>query len=290
MNSALVDDFLNESSFLGKFCSIYMNKQEFKLYLSMIINPLILSIDNENDECLDLSLISIRDYIKNKNKEKKNNKNIDNLRDILFNEIPKTKIIFKKNNELEAELEEESQRKNNNDLQRKENEENNNVINENKEEEKYNENYKEDLTLEKINSIISHEKNKDIKDFYLYQLEQINSDTDIFSNQGLLDVLKEQCFDENKEELVNKYKSNFLFIQKKIDFLLQTLIDKISTIPYTIRCICKIIYLLISKKFPLLPKYLRNSFVGKFIFEKSIFPVLSLENRNILENISEYQN
>ena len=284
MNSALVDDFLNESSFLGKFCSIYMNKQEFKLYLSMIINPLVLSIDNENDDCLDLSLISIRDYIRNKNKEKKNNKNIDNLRDILFNEIPKTKIIFKKNNELEVELEEESQRKNNNDLQRKENEENNNVINENKEEEKYNENYKEDLTIEKINSIISHEKNKDLKDFYLYQLEQINSDTDIFSNQGLLDVLKEQCFDENKNQLVNKYKSNFLFIQKRIDFLLQSLIDKISTIPYTIRCICKIIYLLISKKFPLLPKYLRNSFVGKFIFEKSIFPVLSLENRNIMEN------
>ena len=289
MNSALIDDFLNDSSFLGKFCSTYMNRQEFKLYLSMLINPLISSIENENDECLDMSLISIRDFIRKKFKDKKNIFDIENKKNdeegkeinyekILFNEIPKTRIIFKKNNELEAELEEESQRKNNNDLKQEKdiNEKENIDI-------KYNEEYNEQLTIEKINDKISHEKDNDVKDFYLYQLEQINNDTNIFSNKGLLEVLDEKCFEEYKINLVNKYKSNFLFIQKKIDFLLQSLIDKISTIPYTVRCICKIIYLLISKKFPLLPKYLRNSFVGKFIFEKSIFPVLSLENKNVME-------
>ena len=297
MNSALIDDFLSDSSFLGKFCTTYMNRQEFKLFLSMLINPLISSIENENDECLDMSLISIRDFLKNKLKNKKsifdldNNNKINNneefnYRNFLFNEIPKTKIIFKKNIELEAELEEESQRKNNNDLKKEEKSE----INENNIVKKdinrdliYNEEYKEELTLEKLNDKISHEKDHDLKEFLLYQLEQINNDTNIFSNKGLLEVLEEQCFQENKNQLINKYKSNFLFIQKKKDFLLQSLIDKISTIPYTVRCICKIIYLLISKKFPLLPKYLRNSFVGKFIFEKSIFPVLNLENKNIME-------
>jgi hypothetical protein len=296
MNSALIDDFLNESTFLGKFCSTYMNKQEFKLYLSILINPLILSIDNENDDCLDMSLLSIRDYIRNINKERKskNNENEEiNVKDILFNGIPQTKIIFKKINELEVELEEESQRKNNNELQNEKKSEandddvNKNVINENndnKEDLKYSEEYKEELTLEKLCKLIKNEKNNDIKEFYKYQLEQINNETDIFSNEGLLEVLEEKCFKDYQKQIVTKYKSNFLFIQKKIDFLLQSLIDKISTIPYTVRCICKIIYLLITKKFPLLPKYIRNSFVGKFIFEKSIFPVLSLENKNIMEN------
>ena len=293
MHSAVLDDFLNESSFLGKFCSTYMNKQEFKLYLSILINPLILSIDNENDDCLDMSLLSIRDYIRNINKEKKikiNENERINVKDFLFNEIPKTKIIFKKINELEAELEEESQRKNNNDLQNDKknetiNDDNNNIIKENNNDNiQYNEEYKEQLTLEKIVKLIEHEKNKDIKEFYKYQLEQMYNETDIYSNIGLLEVLEEKCFNEYKKQLLNKYKSNFLLIQKKIDFLLQSLIDKMSTIPYTVRCICKIIYLLISKKFPLLPKYIRNSFVGKFIFEKSIFPVLSLENKNIMEN------
>ena len=279
MNSALIDDFLNESSFLGKFCSTYMKRQEFKQYLSMLINPLILSIENENNECLDMSLISIRDFIRTKFKDKRSNKNNinDNINyeNILFSEIPKTKIIFKKNTELELELEEESQRKNNNDLKDEKNNINEINIKDNNEEIKYNEEYKEDLTLEKLNNKISHEKNQDLKDLYLYQLEQINMDFNIFSNQGLLEVLDEKCFEEYKKSIVVKYKSNFLFIQKKIDFLLQSLIDKVSTIPYTVRCICKIIYLLISKKFPLLPKYLRNAFVGKFIFEKSIFQVLS---------------
>ena len=288
MNSALIDDFLNDSSFLGKFCSTYMNRQEFKLYLSMLINPLISSIENENDECLDMSLMSIRDFIRKKAKDKKNIFDLENkiifkdekdinYKKILFNGIPKTRIIFKKNNELEAELEEESQRKNNNDLKLEKD------INEKEKDIKYNEEYNEQLTIEKLNDKISHEKDHDMKEFYLYQLEYINNDTNIYSNKGLLEVLDEKCFEEYKINLVNKYKSNFLFIQKKIDFLLQSLIDKISTIPYTVRCICKIIYLLISKKFPSLPKYLRNSFVGKFIFEKSIFPVLSLENKNVME-------
>ena len=76
MNSALIDDFLNESSFMGKFCTSYMNKQEFKVYLSMLVNPLILSIQNEDEECLNMSLISIRDFIKTKIKEKKISKMI----------------------------------------------------------------------------------------------------------------------------------------------------------------------------------------------------------------------
>jgi hypothetical protein len=108
MNAALVDNFLNETSFLGKFCSIYMTRQEFKTYLSMIINPLILSIENENEECLDMSLISIRDYIQNNCKDKKNLSEIDDninkteenfeqfCKSYLFENIPKTKIAFKK--------------------------------------------------------------------------------------------------------------------------------------------------------------------------------------------------
>ena len=39
-----------------------------------------------------------------------------------------------------------------------------------------------------------------------------------------------------------------------------------------------------NKKFPLLPKFLRNSFVGKFIFDKCIFPVLSFENKNVQDS------
>ena len=41
--------------------------------------------------------------------------------------------------------------------------------------------------------------------------------------------------------------------------------------------------ILISKKFPKLPKYLRHSYIGKFLFNKCIFPILSLENKAFLK-------
>ena len=301
MNAALIDDFLDESTFLGKFCSTFMNRLEFKLYLSMLLNPVILSIENENEECLDMSLISIRDYIIKNMREKKAEKNINNsnienknnkgkngnkdeinIQELLFSSIPKSKVVFKKYTKLEEELEEESKKQNdieNNDVNEIENK--NEIQDDGKQ--LYNDNYKNELTLENFNDIISHEKDPDLKEFYKYQLEQINNDTDLFSNKGLLEVLKDPLFNDFRIDIINKYKFNFLFIQKKIDFFIQSLVDKISTIPYTVRCICKIIYLLISKKFPLLPKYLKNSFVGKFILEKSIFPVLNLENKNVVE-------
>ena len=79
------------------------------------------------------------------------------------------------------------------------------------------------------------------------------------------------------------YLKIFLFIQEQIEDIIQSLIDKITTMPYAIRCICKLINILISRKFPSLPKYFRHSFICKFLFNKCIFPVLNLENANGLK-------
>ena len=46
MNSASIDEFLNDTSFIGKFISSYMNKRELKVFLTMLLNPLFLSIEN----------------------------------------------------------------------------------------------------------------------------------------------------------------------------------------------------------------------------------------------------
>ena len=55
MNSASIDEFLNDTSFIGKFISSFMNKRELKVFLTMLLNPLILSIENSGIECMDLS-------------------------------------------------------------------------------------------------------------------------------------------------------------------------------------------------------------------------------------------
>ena len=299
MNSASTDEFLHDSTFLGKFISSFTKRQELNNFLSILLNPMITSIENKsNDDCLNMSLFAIQKYvrkdIKPENKYVKD-ANIEEEK-ILFEVIPKTNIQFKKNLQIEAEKAEENRKiiysmesldnENKNNIEQKGKILGDNEKKINEEKNRFNMEYREYLTQDKLIRKFEEVKdNQDLKDFYEYQLEQINDDPDMFSNKGLIEVLNEDCFTEEKNQITLKYKKNFLYIREMVDTIIQALIDKLTSIPYTVRCICKIISLFITKKFPLLPKYLQNSFIGKFIFNKWIFPVLSLENKNVVENM-----
>ena len=217
---------------------------------------------------MDMSLQNINREVNKRKDERISDKNFD----AWLREIPKTNINFKKyympgNEEInEDDVKEE----------KKDDTKQEKIV--------YNSDYKEELTLDKIYNKITNEKNNDIKEIYLYQLEQIGNDPDIFTNAGIKLVINDTYFQNNRQLILKKYFENFLFIKDKIDYLIQALIDRISTIPYTVRCICKVISLLMQKKFPSLPTFLRNSFIGKFIFDKCIFPVLSLENKNVMDS------
>ena len=310
MNFASIDEFLNEDSFLGKFISSFLKRQELKLFLSTLINPFINDIENNSsDNYLGMSLYAIKDFIMEKNKNKTINFDNQNFNDlnvidnIMFKNIPKSSITFKKKNKSKKKesnsnkdntdnnknREEEEEEEDEDDSESEENVEEivenwkKSINNEVPQENEYNDDYEFMLDLDYLDEKINQESDEVKKNFYLYELEQITSDPDIYSNRGLLEVIKEKEFKDNREEIVFKYKDNFIFIKNKIDILIQSLINKIDSIPYSVRCICKVISLLLQKKFPSLFKYLRNSFIGKFIFDKYIFPALSLENKNVLE-------
>jgi len=290
MNSASIDEFLNDTSFIGKFISSYMNKRELKVFLTVLLNPLILSIENSGLDCLDMSLINIKRVI---DKVKEPSKEVITL-EFLLKTIPKTTISFKKNDNFENEEDEDeiegiNSEKNMREMNRESvfsrNSANNSDFESNSNISNINNEYQQELTLDKIYDKINNKnEKKEMKDFYLYQLEQITNDPDIFTNSGLNLILNNPYFKNNKSAIIKTFINNFLFIKQKIDYLIQSLIDKISTIPYTVRCICKVISVLMHKKFPSLPKYLRNSFVGKFIFDKCIFPVLNFENKNVMDS------
>jgi len=300
MNSASIDEFLNETSFIGKFISSFMNKRELKVFLTMLLNPLILSIENSGIECMDLSLNNIiKDINKNKLNDIEQGKEYSEITlESLIDRIPKTTIHFKDYYVLENEQEEEEKADRSGvNLEGNDRNSNRDSITsgssytsrynsiDNIDIEKCNQEYKQKLDMDKIyEKVFTSDITEEMREFYLYQLEQISDDPNLFTNDGLNLILNDSYFKENKSLILYKYINNFLFIKEKIDILIQSLIDKISTIPYIVRCICKVISLLMYKKFPLLPKYLRNSFIGKFLFDKCIFPVLSFENKNIMNS------
>ena len=283
MNFASIDEFLSDDTFLGKFISSFLKRYELKHFLSSLINPFILNIENsKGDDYCGMSLVKINEYIKEKINDgslKKNYKTISfNLEDILFNNITKSSIVinnddqekdedFDKEEEIEQNIFETWNKKFKDEL-----------INKN-----YNNDYKNMLDLDFLDDKLSKENNEELKKFFLYELEQITYDPDRFSTKTLLELFKENEFLENLEYIANKYKENFLFLKNTIDYFIQLLIDQVEMIPYTLRCICKVISILLKQKFPLLLNYIRNSFIGKFIFDKCIFPVLCLENKNSLE-------
>ena len=304
MNSASIDEFMHDSTFLGKFISSFTKRPELNNFLNILLNPMISAIENKSsDDCLNMSLFAIQKFIKKDVINKPETKNIQEIKideeKFLFNTIPKTSIQFKQNLQIEAEKAEENRKiiysmeTNNEEGENKDkniNEKNEIKLGDNQkkineEKNKFNNEYNEYLTQDKLIKKYEEAKdNNDLKDFYEYQLEQINEDQDIFSNKGLIEVLNEECFAEEKNQITMKYIKNFLYIREMVDNIIQALIDKLTSIPYTIRCICKIISIFVSKKFPLLPKYLKNAFIGKFIFDKWIFPALSLENKSVVEN------
>ena len=235
---------------------------------------------------------------KKKIKDKKKTEEIKKI----FKIIQKTKIHFKQNLELEANIEEENKKdlnvkiNNNKSINIIENEQEDEIENEqeneiieikieDEKEKKEIEKKEEELTFNKLMKKVKNEKNSDLKALYINILNQITDDPYTFCNEKLEDILYNNIYSKYFNELLQTYRSNLSFIQDQIEELIQDLIDRLTAIPYTVRCVCKIIDILISKKFPKLPKYLRHTFIGKFLFNKCIFPVLSLENKVNLKKI-----
>ena len=300
MNSVCSENFLEDNTLIGIFLSSFAKKQEIIGYFSMILNPLILSIDEDDSkEHIDLNINNIINNIDLKQIEKRkiiNNEpnintkiNLDiNIKEYLFDKIPKTKIKFKNSFELEAEKEKEDEINfdiNGDYITDSDkniifiNKKRKNLLNKNNE---YNTEYKYDLNQSRLIEKINEENNPSMKNIYFNLLEELNYYPNKFSNEGILKILKKE--NEKRNTLLQIYKDNFIYIREIIEELLQIIIDKIITMPYSLRCISKFINILISKKFPDLTRYEINSFIGKFIFDKCIFSILSLENKYFIDS------
>ena len=313
MEIADIDNFLDDSTFIGKFMTAFSKKQELNSFLANLLGKIFFEVDKRNDyNLMDLSINKMLKFIKQEKQDKNEEfkqlnltsiyteirKNIEKKEELkginpiekILEKIPKTKINFKKQFILEEEIFRDSQISvielsnfYNDDFEFEFD------FDENKQNEKidFNSNYFENLTEEKLSERLKYFSDPDLISFYenlINQLKENYHDPDAFGNSEFLLTLKDNYFFDEKEILAAMYLKNFLFIQKQVEEIIQSLIDKIATIPYSVKCICIIIDKLIQNKFPKLPKYFRHSYIGKFLFNKCIFPMLNLENTNGLKN------
>ena len=114
-----------------------------------------------------------------------------------------------------------------------------------------------------------YENNKSMIDYCDFNIKNCEKD-DNFGNQKLL----QNIFDSPiSKEVLASYQIEFSKIINLINKLIQNLLNDLYLLPYSVKCICKIIYLLINKKFNNIGVTQKNSFIAKFFFNKLFAPI-----------------
>ena len=134
-------------------------------------------------------------------------------------------------------------------------------------------------------SLEEYKDNKEIKDFIEKKILEIESEKskDVFSSQILLENF---YFADKTDENISYYKYSFMQVIDIINILFENLVNNAELLPYSIKCICKIILILIKKKFQNSIQVEQNRFVYDFLFHRLLFPIL--KNISLKVFLNEY--
>ena len=95
---------------------------------------------------------------------------------------------------------------------------------------------------------------------------------ELFSNNEILSKINKSLNYISKES-INNYNLGYELIKNFIDDFFTNLNNE-TIIPYLIKIVCKIIYVLVEKKFKDITTIQKNSLVCEFFFGKIIFPII----------------
>ena len=87
-----------------------------------------------------------------------------------------------------------------------------------------------------------------------------------YDNEDFLNEL------EMDDKIKKKYMDNFYRVMETINIIFASMKENLYHLPYSIKCLCKIIFILIKKKFPNINIIEQNAFIGTFFFGKLFMP------------------
>jgi len=152
------------------------------------------------------------------------------------------------------------------------------------EEEEFKKKYCIELDKAKIEQqIIENKNNNKMVEFLSEKLKDLDSDPQVYSNSVLITNLHGSNYGQ---QLLTIYIKHFSIVTEFIDNIFENILNNLYLLPYSVKCLCKIIALLIKKKFPLISEVEQNSFIAKFFFGKLLIPIL--KNPGIEVFISDF--
>ena len=149
----------------------------------------------------------------------------------------------------------------------------------------FSEKYLSTLTISDIEKMVKENYNDDnnMKDYCNNQLincENINVNG-YYSNSKLMEKLYQV---QESEEILYLYQIDFLKIIGFIEQILANLRNNLYLLPYSVKCLCKIISILIQKKFPNINATQKNAFIASFLFKQLLIPILENPGIGVLIN------
>ena len=143
---------------------------------------------------------------------------------------------------------------------------------EDKEKEIFTEKYTPLLDKKALQTLLNENKdNIKMKNFLNKNLNDCNSNENLYSNSILLNNLYKS---DDGLVLLSKYQKSFMIVINFINKIIENMLNNIQLLPYSVKCICKIISLLIQKKFPSISELEKNAFISKFFFANLLEPIL----------------
>ena len=136
---------------------------------------------------------------------------------------------------------------------------------------------KEEYTL----LLSKNQENKIMNDFLSSQSQACMDNPNIFSNETLLKNVFQL---EHSKEILASYQIDFTKTIKILDEFLKSLFNYLYLLPYSVKCICKIIILMIRRKFKDWKIVEQNAFISKFFFHKLFSPILENPGMRALIN------
>ena len=121
---------------------------------------------------------------------------------------------------------------------------------------------------------------RNLYDYLVLQLKKME-DANIYSN---VKFKEKASHSEFASRIMDSYQNDYFKIVAFIEKILDKLLDNFHFLPYSIKCICKIISIFIRKKFPNITTVEENAFISQFFFYNLFVPIFNNPTTGALIN------
>ena len=249
------DNFMSDDSKVGYFMNELRKNDDIKCFFKTSFLNIISDLESMSNLNLNLDEQEIIDILKADDfSEDDYTWKLDYLDDIINQYIPAQEMT-----ELKHEL---FTQKNYKEIMKQKNIE------------KFNTKYLKILPLSELEKIKSTfgENNPEMNDYLNNIIEIAKDDGYYYSNSYLMTQFQANKMFSSK--LIILYMNKFFIIKNILDKFISSLEQNLDILPYYVKCICKIISVLIQKKFGNISTDKKSMFISKFFYIKLILPIL----------------